>query len=68
MDSEIDQLYKIYRVLGTPDLTAFPIGANNSRLLDLVGHEVVSVHVTGIWLCNINFVIIFSFHFYFMYF
>ncbi|OIW17651.1 hypothetical protein TanjilG_29001 [Lupinus angustifolius] len=40
-ESEIDQLYKIYRILGTPDLTAFPIGANNFRLLDLVGHEVV---------------------------
>ncbi|KAF7845600.1 serine/threonine-protein kinase MHK [Senna tora] len=40
-ESELDQLYKIYCVLGTPDLTAFPTGANNSRLLDLVGHEVV---------------------------
>ncbi|KAI4354236.1 hypothetical protein L6164_003122 [Bauhinia variegata] len=40
-ESELDQLYKIYCILGTPDLTAFPIGANKSRLLDLVGHEVV---------------------------
>ncbi|XP_061337723.1 serine/threonine-protein kinase MHK [Gastrolobium bilobum] len=40
-ESEIDQLYKIYRVLGMPDLTAFTIGANDSRLLDIVGHEAV---------------------------
>ncbi|XP_027334528.1 serine/threonine-protein kinase MHK isoform X2 [Abrus precatorius] len=40
-ESEIDQLYKVYSILGMPDSTAFTIGANNSRLLDLVGHEVV---------------------------
>ncbi|XP_054780400.1 serine/threonine-protein kinase MHK [Prosopis cineraria] len=40
-ESEIDQLFKIYCVLGTPDLTSFPVGANNLRLLDVVGHEVV---------------------------
>ncbi|KAI4356340.1 hypothetical protein L6164_000370 [Bauhinia variegata] len=40
-ESELDQLYKIYCVLGRPDLTAFAIGANNARLFDFVGHEVV---------------------------
>ncbi|KAK4270181.1 hypothetical protein QN277_023255 [Acacia crassicarpa] len=40
-ESELDQLYKIYCVLGTPDLTSFPVGANNLRLLDIVGYEVV---------------------------
>ncbi|KAK2435911.1 cyclin-dependent kinase F-4 [Trifolium repens] len=41
IDSEIDQLYKIYCILGMPDSTCFTIGANNSRRLDFVGHEVV---------------------------
>ncbi|CAJ1949571.1 unnamed protein product [Sphenostylis stenocarpa] len=41
VDSEIDQLYKIYGILGMPDSTAFTIGANNSQLLDLVAHEIV---------------------------
>ncbi|KAL1293467.1 hypothetical protein HN51_054126 [Arachis hypogaea] len=40
-ESEIDQMYKIYHVLGTPDLAAFPMGTNNSLLLELVGHEFV---------------------------
>ncbi|KAI5422962.1 hypothetical protein KIW84_046109 [Lathyrus oleraceus] len=40
-ESEIDQLYKIYCILGMPDSTCFTIGANNSRLLDFVRHEVV---------------------------
>ncbi|CAJ2635064.1 unnamed protein product [Trifolium pratense] len=40
-ESEIDQLYKIYCILGMPDSTCFTIGANNSRRLDFVGHEVV---------------------------
>ncbi|AET01430.1 putative cyclin-dependent kinase CMGC-RCK family [Medicago truncatula] len=41
-ESEIDQMYKIYCILGMPDSTCFTIGANNSRLLDFVGHEVVA--------------------------
>jgi len=45
IDSEIDQMYKIYCILGMPDSTCFTIGANNSRLLDFVGHEVVSVRM-----------------------
>ena len=53
IDSEIDQLYKIYVILGMPDSTAFTIGASNSQLLDIVAHEVVSVRVTGLWLCTI---------------
>lgn len=53
IDSEIDQLYKIYGILGMPDSTAFTIGASNSQLLDIVAHEVVSVRVTGLWLCTI---------------
>ncbi|KAL2965807.1 hypothetical protein AAZX31_16G081600 [Glycine max] len=40
-ESEIDQLYKIYGILGMPDSTAFTIGENNSQLLDVVAHEVV---------------------------
>ncbi|KAL2659102.1 hypothetical protein AAZX31_03G077900 [Glycine max] len=40
-ESEIDQLYKIYGILGMPDSTAFTIGASNSQLLDIVAHEVV---------------------------
>ncbi|KAL9303391.1 hypothetical protein ACSQ67_020654 [Phaseolus vulgaris] len=40
-ESEIDQLYKIYGILGAPHSTAFTIGANNSQLLDLVAHDVV---------------------------
>ena len=51
-DSEIDQLYKIYGILGAPHSTAFTIGANNSQLLDLVAHDVVSVHVTGVQSCT----------------
>ncbi|XP_014516610.1 serine/threonine-protein kinase MHK isoform X1 [Vigna radiata var. radiata] len=40
-ESEIDQLYKIYGILGMPDSSAFTIRANNSQLLDLVSHEIV---------------------------
>lgn len=49
IDSEIDQLYKIYQILGMPDSTAFSTGADNYRLLDFVGHEVVSILVTEVW-------------------
>lgn len=63
IDSEIDQLYKIYSILGMPDSTAFIIGASNSQLLDLVAHEVVSVHVTRVWSCAILIVVIFLFNF-----
>ena len=59
MGSEIDQLYKIYHVLGTPDVTASPIGANDSRLLDRVGYEVVSVHMEGVRLCSMYLLILF---------
>ncbi|KOM58385.1 hypothetical protein LR48_Vigan11g141900 [Vigna angularis] len=40
-ESEIDQLYKIYGILGMPDSSAFTIRENNSQLLDLVSHEIV---------------------------
>ncbi|XP_050364012.1 serine/threonine-protein kinase MHK [Argentina anserina] len=38
-ESEIDQLYKICRVLGTPDLTIFPEGTNISRLFGIINFE-----------------------------
>ncbi|KAJ7950519.1 Cyclin-dependent kinase [Quillaja saponaria] len=48
-ESEIDQLYKIYHVLGTPDVSAFPVGTNNSPLLDFIGlGEVLPVNLSGI--------------------
>jgi len=61
LDSEIDQLYKIYGILGMPDSTAFTIGANNSQLLDLVAHEIVSVHVAGVQLCTSRIIVLFLF-------
>lgn len=42
MDSEMDQLYKICCVLGTPDLTIFPEGTNISRLFGIVNFDKVS--------------------------
>lgn len=38
--SEIDQLYKICCVLGTPELTAFPKATNVSQLMNLSCAEV----------------------------
>lgn len=38
--SEIDQLYKICRVLGTPDWNIFPEATNISRLLSVSYSEV----------------------------
>ncbi|KAL2319309.1 hypothetical protein Fmac_028278 [Flemingia macrophylla] len=52
-ESEIDQLYKIYHILGMPDSTSFTIGADNSQLLDLVAREVESVNVPHVQLSNI---------------
>jgi len=61
IDSEIDQLYKIYGILGMPDSSAFTIGANNSQLLDLVSHEIVCVHVAGVQSCTSCIIILFFF-------
>ncbi|GMN50255.1 hypothetical protein TIFTF001_019415 [Ficus carica] len=38
-ESEIDQLFKICCVLGTPDLTSFPEGTNTSRLFEITSYE-----------------------------
>ncbi|XP_015892385.3 serine/threonine-protein kinase MHK [Ziziphus jujuba] len=38
-ESEIDQLFKICCVLGTPDLTSFPEGTNISRLFGIISYE-----------------------------
>ena len=40
--SEIDQLFKICCVLGTPDLTSFPEGTNISRLYEIISYEKVN--------------------------
>ena len=42
MDSEIDQLCKICKILGVPDLNIFPEGTNTSRLLSVFCYEEVS--------------------------
>ncbi|KAF3435929.1 hypothetical protein FNV43_RR23021 [Rhamnella rubrinervis] len=38
-ESEIDQLFKICCVRGTPDLTSFPEGTNTSRLFGIISYE-----------------------------
>lgn len=42
MDSEIDQLFKICCVLGTPDLNIFAEGTNASRLYGIINYEKAS--------------------------
>lgn len=44
-----------------PDSSAFTIRANNSQLLDLVSHEIVSVHVAGVQSCTSCFIVLFFF-------
>ncbi|KAF4367536.1 hypothetical protein CsatB_024857 [Cannabis sativa] len=41
-ESEIDQLFKICCVLGTPDIASFPEGTNISRLFGIVNYEKIA--------------------------
>ncbi|KAK6940487.1 Protein kinase domain [Dillenia turbinata] len=47
-ESEIDQLYKICCVLGSPDWTAFPEAVNVSRLIDLTYSEMLPANISDI--------------------
>ncbi|KAJ6941665.1 serine/threonine-protein kinase MHK isoform X2 [Populus alba x Populus x berolinensis] len=47
-ESEIDQLYKICCVLGTPELTAFPKATNVSQLMNLSCAEMLPANLSDI--------------------
>ncbi|KAK6937851.1 Protein kinase domain [Dillenia turbinata] len=47
-ESEIDQLYKICCVLGSPDWTAFPEAVNVSRLIDLTYSEMLPANISDL--------------------
>lgn len=58
MDSEIDQLCKICKILGVPDLNIFPEGTNTSRLLSIFSYEEVSFCLECSIFCMFDFAII----------
>ncbi|KAD3068477.1 hypothetical protein R6Q59_017507 [Mikania micrantha] len=47
-ESEIDQMYKICCVLGTPDLTLFPQARNVARLMDICNSDIMPANLADL--------------------